>query len=92
MAADDGLKGFGAPLKQPLPPNSAKVDTVRVFRDGGFGSDRAPGAGGRAGRDAATRPAGPAASSGRSPTSRAAWPGGGCLLGWVERHSVVHPP
>lgn len=31
----DGLAGFGAAL-QALPPNSAKVNTVRVFQDGDF--------------------------------------------------------
>lgn len=31
----DGLAGFGALLQQ-LPPNSAKVNTVRVFQDGDF--------------------------------------------------------
>jgi predicted SnoaL-like aldol condensation-catalyzing enzyme len=31
----DGLAGFGALLQQ-LPPNSAKVNTVRVFEDGNF--------------------------------------------------------
>jgi predicted SnoaL-like aldol condensation-catalyzing enzyme len=31
----DGLAGFGAALAQ-LPPNSAKVNTVRVFQDGEF--------------------------------------------------------
>lgn len=31
----DGLAGFGAALAQ-LPPNSAKVNTVRVFQDGDF--------------------------------------------------------
>ena len=35
LAVADGLDGFGALLKQ-LPPNSAKVKTVRVFRDGDF--------------------------------------------------------
>ena len=35
LAVADGLEGFGALLKQ-LPPNSAKVKTVRVFRDGDF--------------------------------------------------------
>ena len=35
LAVADGLEGFGALLKQ-LPPNSAKVNTVRVFRDGDF--------------------------------------------------------
>ncbi len=35
QAVADGLEGFGALLKQ-LPPNSAKVKTVRVFRDGDF--------------------------------------------------------
>ena len=35
MAVADGLEGFGALLKQ-LPSNSAKVKTVRVFRDGDF--------------------------------------------------------
>lgn len=31
----DGLEGFGATLAQ-LPPNSAKVNTVRVFQDGDY--------------------------------------------------------
>lgn len=31
----DGLAGFGAVLQQ-LPPNSAKVNTVRVFQDGDY--------------------------------------------------------
>ncbi len=35
LAVGDGLEGFGALLKK-LPPNSAKVKTVRVFRDGDF--------------------------------------------------------
>jgi predicted SnoaL-like aldol condensation-catalyzing enzyme len=35
LAVADGLEGFGALLKQ-LPPNSAKVKTVRIFRDGDF--------------------------------------------------------
>jgi len=35
LAVADGLEGFGALLKQ-LPPNSAKVNTVRAFRDGDF--------------------------------------------------------
>jgi predicted SnoaL-like aldol condensation-catalyzing enzyme len=35
LAAADGLEGFGALLKQ-LPPNSARVRTVRVLRDGDF--------------------------------------------------------
>jgi predicted SnoaL-like aldol condensation-catalyzing enzyme len=35
LAVADGLEGFGALLKQ-LPPNSAKVKTVRAFRDGDF--------------------------------------------------------
>lgn len=35
QAVADGLEGFGALLKQ-LPPNSAKVKTVRSFQDGDF--------------------------------------------------------
>ena len=35
LASPDGLKGFLATL-QALPPNSAKVNTVRVFQDGDF--------------------------------------------------------
>ncbi|MCD9576241.1 nuclear transport factor 2 family protein [Flavobacterium soyae] len=35
LGAADGLAGFGA-LLQALPPNSAKVTTVRVFEDGNF--------------------------------------------------------
>lgn len=35
LGAADGLAGFGA-LLQELPPNSAKVNTVRVFEDGNF--------------------------------------------------------
>lgn len=35
LAAADGLAGFGALLKA-LPPNSAKVNTVRAFQDGDF--------------------------------------------------------
>jgi hypothetical protein len=35
LAVADGLEGFGVMLKQ-LPPNSAKVNTVRVFRDSDF--------------------------------------------------------
>jgi len=35
LAVADGLAGFGAVLQQ-LPPNSAKVNTVRVFQDGDF--------------------------------------------------------
>ena len=35
LAAADGLEGLGALLKQ-LPPNSVKVNTVRVFEDGDF--------------------------------------------------------
>ncbi|RIK34115.1 MAG: hypothetical protein DCC52_01560 [Chloroflexi bacterium] len=35
LAAADGLQGFGALLQQ-LPPNSARVDTARVFEDGDF--------------------------------------------------------
>ena len=35
LAVADGLEGVGTLLKQ-LPPNSAKVKTVRVFRDGDF--------------------------------------------------------
>jgi predicted SnoaL-like aldol condensation-catalyzing enzyme len=35
LAVADGLEGLGALLKQ-LPPNSARVKTVRVFRDGDF--------------------------------------------------------
>ncbi|WP_163407140.1 nuclear transport factor 2 family protein [Flavobacterium ajazii] len=35
LGAADGLAGFGA-LLQALPPNSAKVNTVRVFEDGNF--------------------------------------------------------
>lgn len=33
LGVADGLEGFGALLQQ-LPPNSAKVNTVRVFQDG----------------------------------------------------------
>lgn len=35
LGAADGLAGFGALLAQ-LPPNSAKVNTVRVFQDGPY--------------------------------------------------------
>lgn len=35
LAVGDGLAGFGAVLAQ-LPPNSAKVNTVRVFQDGNY--------------------------------------------------------
>ena len=35
LAVADGLAGFGAIL-QALPPNSAKVNTVRAFQDGDF--------------------------------------------------------
>jgi predicted SnoaL-like aldol condensation-catalyzing enzyme len=35
LAVADGLAGFGEVLKA-LPPNSAKVNTVRVFQDGDF--------------------------------------------------------
>lgn len=35
LGVADGLAGFGA-LLQALPPNSAKVNTVRVFQDGDF--------------------------------------------------------
>ncbi len=35
LAVADGLAGFGALLQQ-LPPNSAKVNTARVFQDGEF--------------------------------------------------------
>jgi predicted SnoaL-like aldol condensation-catalyzing enzyme len=35
LAVADGLAGFGALLKT-LPPNSAKVNTVRAFEDGDF--------------------------------------------------------
>ncbi len=35
LAAADGLAGFGALLQQ-LPPNSARVNTVRVFADGDY--------------------------------------------------------
>ena len=35
LAVGDGLAGFGAAL-QALPPGSAKVNTVRVFRDGDY--------------------------------------------------------
>src|SRR6188768_1676668 len=35
LAAAAGLQGFGELLSQ-LPPNSAKVNTVRVFQDGDF--------------------------------------------------------
>ena len=35
LAVADGLAGFGAVLQQ-LPPNSAKVNTVRAFQDGDF--------------------------------------------------------
>lgn len=35
LMAEDGLAGFGKLLQQ-LPPNSAKVNTVRVFEDGNF--------------------------------------------------------
>lgn len=35
LGAADGLAGFGALLQQ-LPPNSAKVNTVRVFEDGNY--------------------------------------------------------
>lgn len=35
LGVADGLEGFGAALQQ-LPPNSAKVNTVRAFEDGDF--------------------------------------------------------
>lgn len=35
LAVADGLAGFGAVLQQ-LPPNSAKVNTIRVFQDGEY--------------------------------------------------------
>jgi len=35
LGVGDGLAGFGALLQQ-LPPNSAKVNTVRVFQDGDY--------------------------------------------------------
>lgn len=35
LSAADGLVGFGALLQQ-LPPNSAKVNTVRAFQDGDY--------------------------------------------------------
>jgi predicted SnoaL-like aldol condensation-catalyzing enzyme len=35
LMVEDGLAGFGKLLQQ-LPPNSAKVNTVRVFQDGDF--------------------------------------------------------
>ncbi len=35
LGVADGLAGFGAVLQQ-LPPNSAKVNTVRAFQDGDF--------------------------------------------------------
>jgi predicted SnoaL-like aldol condensation-catalyzing enzyme len=35
LAAADGLAGFGALLQQ-LPPNSARVNTARVFEDGDY--------------------------------------------------------
>ncbi|ADB40876.1 nuclear transport factor 2 family protein [Spirosoma linguale] len=35
LGVADGLAGFGAVLQQ-LPPNSAKVNTVRVFEDGDY--------------------------------------------------------
>lgn len=35
LAVADGLQGFGALLQQ-LPPNSAKVKTVRAFQDGDY--------------------------------------------------------
>lgn len=35
LMVEDGLAGFGKLLQQ-LPPNSAKVNTVRVFEDGNF--------------------------------------------------------
>jgi len=35
LAVADGLAGFGALLQQ-LPPNSAKVNTVRTFEDGNY--------------------------------------------------------
>jgi predicted SnoaL-like aldol condensation-catalyzing enzyme len=35
LSVGDGIQGFVAVLKQ-LPPNSAKVNTVRVFHDGDF--------------------------------------------------------
>lgn len=35
LAVADGLAGFGALLEQ-LPPNSARVNTVRAFQDGDF--------------------------------------------------------
>ena len=35
LAVGDGLAGFGAVLQQ-LPPNSAQVNTIRVFEDGDY--------------------------------------------------------
>jgi predicted SnoaL-like aldol condensation-catalyzing enzyme len=35
LAAADGLQGFGELLSQ-LPPNSTKVNTVRIFQDGNY--------------------------------------------------------
>ena len=35
LSVADGLEGFGAILQQ-LPPNSAKVNTIRAFQDGDF--------------------------------------------------------
>jgi len=35
LSAEDGLAGFGK-LLQALPPNSAKVNTVRAFQDGNY--------------------------------------------------------
>lgn len=35
LSAGDGLPGFGA-LMQLLPPNSARVNTIRVFKDGDY--------------------------------------------------------
>ncbi|TYB74042.1 nuclear transport factor 2 family protein [Bizionia myxarmorum] len=35
LGVEDGLAGFGALLQQ-LPPNSAKVNTIRAFEDGDF--------------------------------------------------------
>lgn len=35
LGVEDGLAGFGALLQQ-LPPNSAKVNTIRAFQDGNY--------------------------------------------------------
>lgn len=35
LGVEDGLAGFGALLQQ-VPPNSAKVNTIRAFKDGDF--------------------------------------------------------